>query len=169
MSAPDIAVIVGSESDIKIVEESELPTFFDKVGVLWELSVISAHRNNQALTDYCLQRRDTKVFIGIAGMAAALPGTIASIFESEKIVIGVPLLSEAFDGLDALLSMVRMPPGVPVLVPGIGKPGLRNAAIAACQIVALTDANVLHAFLFTLQQIRNLKKPQIGILGSKSQ
>ncbi len=146
-----VVIILGSESDLGIVKESKMLEVLDEIGVSWELSIISAHRNSEELQNYCMEKykypcrgradkdKDAEVFIGVAGMAAALPGVIASHVRCCP-VIGVPLVSSDIpSGLDALYSMVRMPAGVPVAVPGIGKPGLYNAALLACQIIALNS------------------------------
>ncbi|TSC72109.1 MAG: 5-(carboxyamino)imidazole ribonucleotide mutase [Parcubacteria group bacterium Gr01-1014_38] len=135
---PQVVVILGSESDRKVVDESQMPTLLDEVGVSWELSIISAHRNPQELQEYCaeMERQHAMMFIGVAGMAAALPGAIAANVGARLPVIGVPLISDVLDAHDALYSMVRMPPHMPVAVCGIGKSGLINAAMFACQIVA---------------------------------
>ena len=138
---PDVCIILGSDNDLKAVEESEMLNTLRVIGVSYELSVISAHRHPEELRQYVREQVDggTLVFIGIAGMAAHLAGAIAAWSYGHRPVIGVPLVAEELQGLDALLSMVRMPPGRPVLVTGIGKSGLQNAAIAACQILALKE------------------------------
>ena len=134
-----IIVILGSQSDREIVKGSKLPEFLDKVvGNQWELSIISAHRNSEILQKYCADKleKGARVFIGVAGMAAALPGVISAHCMGQIPVLGVALASgECPDAMDALLSMVRMPPGVPVACCGIGKAGLLNAAIIACSIM----------------------------------
>lgn len=96
----------------------------------------------------CLDQLEKEtIFIAVAGMAAALAGNIAAIVEGFVPVIGVPLPSSEFpDAMDGLLSMVRMPSGRPVAVCGVGSSGLRNAAIYACQIVALYDAEIRARF-----------------------
>lgn len=83
------------------------------------------------------------VFVGVAGMAAALPGAITSHTGAVYPVIGVSLVSEVLDGQDALYSIVRMPPGMPVAVPGIGKSGLKNATLLACQIVVAVRSRLV--------------------------
>lgn len=114
-----VVIILGSESDQKIVKESQMVDLFEAVGISYEVAIISAHRNLQELTNYCVktQEEGAQVYIGVAGMAAALPGAIASHIRWRP-VIGVPLSSDILQGLDALLSMVRMPSGIPVAVPG---------------------------------------------------
>ncbi len=146
MAKPFVAVIAGSENDLEIIRESEMIPKLKANGLRVEISVISAHRNPAELTEYCRTAlgRNARVFIGIAGMAAALPGNIASLIKGRRPVIGVPLIaSDGFtSGLDAVLSMMRMPPGLPIAVVGVGKTGLQNAAILACQMMALMDETV---------------------------
>ena len=158
-----VVVILGSKSDEKILEDSAMLGTLSDVGVSWELSIISAHRNPDELEGYCNKAMadGVLVFIGAAGMSAALPGAITASIRARRPVIGVPLPSDVLEGIDALLSMVRMPPGRPVAVPGIGKSGLRNAAILACQIVAMSDPDI-HTALCKF--IHDTNKPaQIGI------
>ncbi len=148
MNNPKVAIILGSESDLEMVVQSKMLPIFNDVEVSYELSVISAHRNPHELDGYCNEApsRGVAVFIGVAGMAAALPGAIvASLGQADRNcpVIGVPLPSTHFaNGEDALLAMVQMPPGVPVSVCGIGKPGLANAALMACKILSLSDPEI---------------------------
>ncbi len=135
--APRVAVICGSRSD--------LPTLrgcfdtLDRYGIEWEASVISAHRQPTALADYvrAAEGRGVRVFIGAAGLAAHLPGVVAS--QTALPVIGVPLDGGTLGGADALYSVVQMPPGVPVAAVAIGSPGARNAAHLAARILALAD------------------------------
>jgi len=164
---PKIIIILGSGSDRQIVEESGMLNILDEIGVSWEVSIISAHRNPKELKDYCLktEKNGALAYIGVAGMTAVLPGAIASNIQTRRPVIGVPLVSEILDGLDALLAMVRMPSGIPVLVPGIGKSGLRNAAIAACQIVAVNDSNVDAALQRFISA--NNKRAYLNVLQSR--
>lgn len=162
----DVVIVIGSESDLGKVDKSEMRTVLDGVGVSWELSVISAHRNPTALINFVSDRKNagTMVFIGIAGMSAALPGALASLVDGLKPVLGVALSASVLDGLDALLSQARMPPGRPVMVCGIDEAGLYNAALAACSIIALVKPQLrekLASFLKT-----NNKQPVIGLLAS---
>ena len=150
-----MVVILGSKSNEESVRESGMFDVLDKVGVSWIAAIISAHRNPEELKDYCLSSQG-KVFIGVAGMAAALPGAIAAIVKNHP-VIGVALVSEVLEGLDALFAIVRMPPGVPVSCTGIGRAGLQNAAIQACQIIALGDKEVASGLAAYLEN--NQRKP----------
>ncbi|MCX6672757.1 MAG: 5-(carboxyamino)imidazole ribonucleotide mutase [Methanothrix sp.] len=123
----DIAVISGSKSDQAIVDK--IVTKLEEKGASFEHKVLSAHRNPQELEDFIL-KSDARVFIGIAGLSAALPGVIAS--KTSRPVIGVPV-SAKLCGLDALLSIVQMPPGVPVACVGIDNG--ENAALLALRIL----------------------------------
>lgn len=138
--APRVAVICGSRSD--------LPTLkgcfdtLDSYGITWEASVISAHRQPAVLHEQvrAAEGAGVEVFIGAAGLAAHLPGVIASL--TGKPVIGIPLDGGALGGADALHSVVQMPPGVPVATVAIGAAGARNAAHLAARILALGDPDV---------------------------
>jgi phosphoribosylaminoimidazole carboxylase PurE protein len=131
---PLVGILVGSESDREAMEPAleEL----DARGISHEFNVMSAHRDPRAVAEYASTAalRGVRVLIAGAGMAAALPGTVAAY--SELPVIGVPLRSSKslLDGLDALLAIVQMPPGVPVACVSVD--GARNAAILAARILA---------------------------------
>jgi 5-(carboxyamino)imidazole ribonucleotide mutase len=137
---PLVAVVCGSRSD--------LPTLrgcfdvLDSYAIPWEASVISAHRQPQALHEYVADAEEAgaRVFIAAAGLAAHLPGVVASL--TGRPVIGVPLDGGALGGADALYSVVQMPPGVPVAGVAIGSAGARNAAHLAARILALGDEAV---------------------------
>lgn len=126
---PKASVIVGSKSDEEI--GSKVKETLSEYGVEADFQVISAHRDPEKLDAY-IKGTDSEVFIAVAGLAAALPGVIAS--KTTKPVIGVPR-EVRLGGLDALLSMVQMPPGVPVATVGIDN--WKNAAILAVEILAL--------------------------------
>lgn len=123
----DIAIISGSKSDQAIVDK--VVAGLEDKGASFEHKVLSAHRNPRELEDY-ISQTDARVFIGIAGLSAALPGVIAS--KTTRPVIGVPV-SAKLGGLDALLSIVQMPPGVPVACVGIDNG--ENAALLALRIL----------------------------------
>jgi len=133
--SPFVAIVVGSRSDLPTLEGA--PKMLDELGIGHELRVISAHRAPAFLEDYVndAERRGAAVFIAAAGLAAHLPGVIAS--KTLRPVIGVPLKGGIMDGLDALLSIVQMPRGVPVATVGVGN--ATNAALLAAQILALGD------------------------------
>jgi 5-(carboxyamino)imidazole ribonucleotide mutase len=126
-----VLIVIGSESD-KPVAKKALDTL-DEFGVEWKLAVASAHRTPGKL-DALVNGSDAKVFIAIAGLSAALPGAIAS--KTKRPVIGVPV-DVKLQGLDALLSMMQMPSGVPVATVGIDNS--KNAALLAIEILALSD------------------------------
>ncbi len=132
-----IAVVLGSKSDIgKLKEELAV---FQELSIPYCLEVISAHRNPEKLREFSrdLEKRGFKVVIACAGMAAALPGFIASYVNIP--VIGVALKGGLLDGLDALLSMVSTPRGIGVASTGVGKSAFLNAVIFALEILAAED------------------------------
>ncbi|GMO65069.1 MAG: 5-(carboxyamino)imidazole ribonucleotide mutase [Endomicrobiia bacterium] len=136
----DVAIIVGSKSDLPLIRESI--EVLEKFGLSYTLNIASAHRTTQHLKQ-CIRNAESssvKVFIAVAGMAAALPGVVAS--ETVLPVIGVPVDSKNFLSLDALFSIVQMPKGVPVATVAVGKPGAINAAILAVQIIAVANKNL---------------------------
>ncbi|KUL02209.1 MAG: 1-(5-phosphoribosyl)-5-amino-4-imidazole-carboxylate (AIR) carboxylase, partial [Methanomicrobiales archaeon 53_19] len=126
----DVAVIAGSQSDEAIVRK--VCATLDEYGLSYEKKVISAHRDPELLIQY-VRESDAKVFIGIAGMSAALPGVIAS--KTKRPVIGVPVAGKQMGGLDALLSIVQMPKGVPVACVAVD--GGENAAHLAARILGV--------------------------------
>ena len=133
-----VAVVMGSDSDLKIMDScvAQLREF----GIEATVRIISAHRTPAVADELAssAETRGLKVIIAAAGMAAHLAGAMAA--RTALPVIGVPLVCEAgLGGLDALLSTVQMPPGVPVATMGVGKAGAKNAAILAVQILALAD------------------------------
>jgi phosphoribosylaminoimidazole carboxylase PurE protein len=135
-----VAVICGSRSDLPALRGCF--DTLDAYGLGWEASVISAHRQPEALRTYVREAegRGVQVFVGAAGLAAHLPGTLASL--TGLPVIGVPLDGGALGGADALYAVVQMPPGVPVATMAIGSAGAKNAAHLAARILALTDAGL---------------------------
>jgi phosphoribosylaminoimidazole carboxylase PurE protein len=132
---PNVAVLIGSRNDRKLVRGSGMYDVFEAVGLKVPLHVLSCHRNPVELERFCAEA-GVDVYVAAAGLAAALPGVIAANTKMQKVVIGVPLDDYGVD------TCIRLPAGVPVLTPGIGKAGLRNAAIAACQIVATHSSDV---------------------------
>jgi len=130
----DVLILVGSESDMPIAKKAV--DALQELGISHDVNVASAHRQPELL-DKIIRGSDAKIFIGIAGLSAALPGVIAS--KTKKPVIGVPV-NVKLDGLDALLSIIQMPPGVPVATVGIDNG--KNAAILAARMLALSDAKL---------------------------
>lgn len=134
---PIVSIIMGSTSDLPIMEKAA--KFFDELEVPFEINALSAHRTPEKVESFAKGAKDRgiKVIIAAAGMAAHLPGVIASMTPIP--VIGVPINS-TLDGLDALLAIVQMPPGIPVATVGID--GVLNAAILALQMIATGDASL---------------------------
>ncbi len=130
---PLVGILMGSESDAHIMEGAVKE--LEAQGIPYEINVLSAHRDPEAVREYALsaESRGLKVIIGGAGKAAALPGAVAAL--TDLPVIGVPIRTADLGGLDALLSMVQMPAGVPVATVAIN--GARNAAILAVKILRL--------------------------------
>ncbi|RDU74440.1 5-(carboxyamino)imidazole ribonucleotide mutase [Helicobacter anseris] len=135
-----VSIIMGSKSDYKIM--CECIEVLKQFKVPYEVLIASAHRSPDRAKTYIkeAEKKGAKVFIGAAGMAAHLAGAIASM--TTKPVIGVPLSGGALDGLDALLSTVQMPSGMPVGTLAIGKAGAINAAYLAIQILALNNTEL---------------------------
>jgi len=156
-----VSIIMGSKSDYSIM--SECTNILDKFYVPYEIIISSAHRSPQRTHDYVssAEQRGAKVFIAGAGMAAHLAGAIAAI--TTKPVIGVPLKGGALDGLDALLSTVQMPAGMPVATLAMGKAGAINAAYLSMQILALEDEDLRAK----LQEDRVLKAKKVEIDSSE--
>lgn len=144
MSKPFVAILMGSDSDLPIMEKtaSELKS----LKIPYEINVLSAHRTPKETVAYIedADRRGCAVFIAAAGMAAHLAGAVAA--NTIKPVIGVPIESSLM-GLDSLLSTVQMPGGIPVACTAIGKAGAHNAAILAAQILALHDSEIAKQLL----------------------
>ncbi|GAX87673.1 5-(carboxyamino)imidazole ribonucleotide mutase [Lebetimonas natsushimae] len=132
-----ISILMGSKSDYEIMKEAV--KVIEKFQIPYELIITSAHRTPARTHSYVkdAESRGAKVFICGAGMAAHLAGVVASL--TTRPVIGVPMPSGMMDGLDALLSTVQMPGGMPVATLAVGKAGAKNAAYLALQILALND------------------------------
>ena len=132
-----VGVVMGSDSDYEAMEPCL--KYLDQLGVAWEVTVASAHRSPQRAEEYArrAKARGLRVLVAGAGGAAHLAGVLAS--RTTLPVIGVPLAAGGLFGLDALLSTVQMPAGVPVAAVAIGPAGAANAAILAGQILALAD------------------------------
>ena len=130
-----VGIVVGSRSDIAAAERAS--AVLDELGVPSEIRVISAHRAPELLARFAstADERGIRVFIAIAGLAAHLPGVLAS--QTTAPVIGVPMAGGVSDGLDALLAVVQMPKGVPVATVGVGNG--ENAALLAAEMLALAD------------------------------
>ena len=137
---PAVGIIMGSQSDWPTLRNAA--DTLDRLGIAWEARVVSAHRTPDRLHRYVTgaKGRGLKVIIAGAGLAAALPGAAAAL--TALPVLGVPMEGKLMGGLDALLSMVQMPPGVPVGTLGVGRSGAVNAALLAAAVLALSDEGV---------------------------
>ncbi len=141
---PLVGIIMGSRTDEALV--TEVQKVLDDLKVSHESHVISAHRQPDKLRDYCrsAEQRGIEVLVGVAGAAAALPGAIASF--SNLPVIGVPAPSSDLKGIDALLSIAQMPPGIPVATVAVGSMGARNAGYLAARILGLSHPDIRKAY-----------------------
>ena len=134
---PIVSIIMGSTSDLPVMEKA--CNLLNELQVPFEVNALSAHRTPEAVEAFAkgAKERGLKVIIAAAGMAAALPGVIAA--STTLPVIGVPIKG-MLDGLDAMLSIIQMPPGIPVATVGVN--GAQNAAILAAQILAVADSEL---------------------------
>ena len=132
-----VSIVMGSDSDMPVMAKAA--EILDKFGISYEMRIISAHRMPDTFFEYAqtAEERGVKVIIAGAGMAAHLGGVIAAL--TTLPVIGVPIRS-SFDGLDSLLAIVQMPPGIPVATVGVN--GAQNAAILAAEILAIADKEI---------------------------
>jgi phosphoribosylaminoimidazole carboxylase PurE protein len=142
---PKVLVVMGSDSDLPVMEEAG--RMLDYFGIPYYMTIASAHRTPERTMKIVGdgEKNGIEVIIAGAGMAAHLPGVIAS--HTILPVIGVPLAASQLNGMDALLSMVQMPPGIPVATVAVGKVGARNAGILAAQIMAGKDAKIAKKLL----------------------
>jgi len=138
MKKPLVGVIMGSDSDLPVMKEAS--EFLESLGIPCEVTVVSAHRTARRMVEYAqgAKKRGIKVIIAGAGGAAHLPGMVAAL--TPLPVIGVPIKTKSLDGMDSLLSIAQMPPGVPVATVAIN--GAKNAGILASQILALSDDRI---------------------------
>ena len=152
---PVVAVLMGSKSDLPVVEGAF--KVFDEFGIPYEAHAMSAHRTPVEAMEFAANAEKTgfKVVICAAGMAAHLGGVVAA--HTTLPVIGIPIASEPFNGLDALFSIVQMPPGIPVAAVTAGKAGGKNAALYAVSILALGDA----ALAEKLKEFRRKQTAQV--------
>ena len=139
-----VGVVIGSKTDTGLIQP--MLDILKQLGIDYELSVISGHRNPEKLREYGLkaEERGFKVIIAAAGGAAHLPGILAS--WTTIPVIGVPLPTSELKGIDALLSIAQMPAGVPVACMGIGTSGAKNAALLAAQILGVKHNEIKQAY-----------------------
>ncbi|MEM2839675.1 MAG: 5-(carboxyamino)imidazole ribonucleotide mutase [Thermoplasmata archaeon] len=144
-----VQIILGSKSDLEIAKRAT--SVLKKLGIEYKVNVASAHRTPE-MVEKLSKNDDVKIFIGIAGLAAALPGIIAA--HTTKPVIGVPVSGKV--SLDSILSMVQMPKGVPVATVGLDSG--ENAAILAAEMLAMTDKKILRS----LQKYRREMRASVG-------
>jgi 5-(carboxyamino)imidazole ribonucleotide mutase len=137
---PSVTIIMGSKSDGDCMKNCE--EYLNYFGISYDVKILSAHRNPDEVADFArnAEKNGVKVIIAAAGMAAHLGGVVAA--HTILPVLGVPMKGGVMDGLDALLSMVQMPAGVPVPTLAVGNAGARNAAVTAAQILALNDISL---------------------------
>jgi len=137
MDNPHVGILMGSKSDLPVMEEAG--KILKDFEVSYEINVLSAHRTPKETTEYAesFKSKGGKVFICGAGVSAALAGVVSA--HTTLPVIGVPIDTPPLNGMDALLSTVQMPPGVPVGAVSIGKAGAKNAALLAIRILSLSD------------------------------
>ena len=154
---PLVGIIMGSVSDWETMRHTA--DTLSALGIAYEARVASAHRTPDRLAEYAkgARGRGLKVIIAGAGMAAALPGATAAL--TPLPVIGVPMEGKLMGGLDALLAMAQMPPGIPVGTVAVGRAGAVNAALLAAAIVALSDAKIAAA-LDTYRKNQTDKVPE---------
>ncbi len=152
-----VSIIIGSKSDYEVMLECS--KVLDKFGVLHELVISSAHRSPERTHAYVkeAEEKGARVFIAAAGMAAHLAGAIAAL--TIKPVIGVPMKGGAMDGMDAMLSTVQMPSGMPVATVAMGKAGATNSAYLAMQVLALEDDDLK----IKLEEDRILKAKKVEV------
>ena len=148
---PVVSIIMGSTSDLPVMEKAA--KLFEEMQVPFEMNALSAHRTPEAVEKFARSAKDRglRVIIAGAGMAAALPGVIAA--NTTLPVIGVPIKGSVLDGVDALYSIIQMPPGIPVATVAIN--GAMNAAILAVQILSLNNLELAEKFA---EYKENLKK-----------
>ena len=151
MSKKEVAIIMGSDSDLTIMKDAaQILEYFD---VSYDLTIVSAHRTPKRMVQYATEacQKGIKVIIAGAGGSAHLPGMIASL--TSLPVIGVPIRGNSLDGLDSLLSIVQMPPGVPVATVAIN--GGKNAALLACQILGIENKTIFEKIEKYKLQLKN--------------
>jgi phosphoribosylamine--glycine ligase len=150
-ASPKVGIVMGSDSDLGVMKEAA--SILKKFDIPYDITVASAHRTPQRAGEYAAsaRQRGMQIIIAGAGHAAHLAGAMAA--HTTLPIIGVPIDSSCLQGMDALLSTVQMPPGVPVATVSIGKPGAINAGILAAQILALGDADLEKRLLAFKQEM----------------
>lgn len=148
---PIVSIIMGSTSDLPVMEKAA--KLLDEMKIPFEMNALSAHRTPAEVEEFSKNaaQRGIKVIIAGAGMAAALPGVIAA--NTTLPVIGIPIKGSVLDGVDALYSIIQMPPGIPVATVAIN--GAMNAAILAVQMLSLSDEKLAKEFLEYKESLKN--------------
>lgn len=152
VKTPLVGIIMGSDSDLPVMKEAA--EFLDSFGVPNEVTIVSAHRTAKRMYDYAkgAKKKGLLIIIAGAGGAAHLPGMVASL--TPLPVIGVPIKTKSLDGIDSLLSVAQMPPGVPVATVAIN--GAKNAGILACQILATKHPDIARKVEKYKQEMQDL-------------
>ena len=155
-----VGIVVGSDSDLTVM--NRCGEVLDSYGIGWELGVMSAHRAGDIVREYAqtARERGIRVLVAGAGAAAHLPGVLAS--WTTLPVIGVPLAATPLAGIDSLLSIVQMPPGIPVATVAVGEMGARNAGHLAAELLGLIDAEIEAALTRSRSEMRSKAKPPEG-------
>jgi 5-(carboxyamino)imidazole ribonucleotide mutase len=150
---PLVGIIVGSDSDLE--KASDACSILEELGIPYDLRIASAHRTPELLDEYMstAEDRGVEVIIAAAGWAAHLPGVVASY--TTLPVIGIPIDSSCLNGIDSLLSIVQMPPGIPVGTMSIGKGGARNAGIYAASILSIKYPKIKESLSKFRQSLKN--------------
>ena len=161
---PKVGIVMGSDSDMKVMGKAA--DMLEKFGIDYEMTIISAHREPDVFYEYAksAEAKDFKVIIAGAGMAAHLPGMCAAIFPMP--VIGIPMSGKNLEGVDALYSIVQMPPGIPVATVAIN--GALNAGILAAKIIATNDealADRLEAYATNMKETVEKKAAKLESIG----
>ena len=166
MTPIDVLILMGSDSDAPIM--SAAGEVLNEFGLKWEMTVASAHRSPARVLRLILDahNRGVKVFVVGAGAAAHLAGVVAA--HTTRPVIGVPIDSSALKGLDALLSTVQMPPGVPVATVAIGRPGATNAGVLAAQMISLGDPVIAAKLVDYKQKLEDKVEAAAAKLAAKT-
>jgi phosphoribosylaminoimidazole carboxylase PurE protein len=158
-----VAIMMGSKSDLHVMEEAA--KILNDFKVNYEMRVLSAHRTPKETAQYAesLRENGVRVVICGAGASAALAGVVAA--HTTLPVIGIPIDSTTLNGLDALLSTVQMPPGIPVATMSVGEAGAKNAALLAIQIIARHDKKLADAFrAFKTDQAKAVEAKNLALL-----
>ena len=151
MTKPRVAIIMGSDSDLPVMKDAA--EILENLGVTYDLTIVSAHRTPDRMYHYAKSAADKGISVIIAGAggAAHLPGMVASL--THLPVIGVPVKSSNLSGWDSMLSILQMPPGIPVATVAIN--GAANAGLLAAKILAISDADLTHKIIQYSQNLEN--------------